>query len=340
VVFGTPVNGDDPLNVLVPDFGPIPAASIPPVKKQKGGKKRAIPSGGRKQSAWDHIVEVTAQLGLVPVWRGFTLFLLEPRALFSSFAGARRMVWGRNISKLGFTRKLTGYLADTIELRSADPSIGRTRWARYPVVDGEPSSGILGDPNSPQPVVSRANRVTPSGRPDERVRVYPARGITDQKTLERLAQNVFEEVGRQEIKGELETDEVESFGSTTEADLLALQPGEPVTIEIALPVAVGSDGPRVPVQSSLQELSGQSVAERAAFLRGLGMSAQTAQRLAQAQEGIQLVSTFRAGHVNLKWSNETGVSVGFDFQNFIVARDAPEELGLQPKVTSPAEIEQ
>lgn len=346
VVFGTPTDPADPLNVLTPDFGPTPSGIMPRLRRSKKGKVARATAKVSNQSVWDHLTDVVLRLGLVPVLRGFTLYLLEPRVLFADLTGSRRMVWGRNVKTLRFARKLGGAKSDTIEVRSPDPTIGRTRWARYPVLKGEPSSGILGQPGSPQPTTTRASNIGPTGKADETVRVMSVPAVSDLATLERVAENVFNEIGRQEIEGELETDDLDSFESPEELDLLRLLPGEPVQVLVASPIE--SAGPLSPAvaketrsSSNLQELQAQSVAARTDYLTGLGLNRQTAERLAVAQEKVRLVSTFRASRVSLMWDVEDGVSVGIQFYNFIVVREAPkdalgnrEQPGIDAKATA------
>lgn len=330
VQYGTPIDPNDPLAVLVPDFGPIPSGATPKILKARKGKQKKTNKKQHDQSLWDHITDLTLRMGLVPCFRSFTLFLLEPRVAFSDLTNARRMVWGRNINKLRFCRKLGGIVkSDTIEVRCPDPTIGRTRWARHPVLKNEPKSGILGKPGSPQPVTSRANNVGPNGVCDESVKVLSVKGVSDLSVLERIAENAFNEICRQEIEGTFETDDIDSFESVSEGDLLLLQPGDAVQVLIAPPAEVSTPGRAVEAArpgagtSSLQALQAQSVAERARYLEGLGISKKTAQRLAVAQEKTRLISSFRAGKVYLTWSNEDGVAVGCDFYNFVVVRDAP-----------------
>jgi hypothetical protein len=233
-----------------------------------------------------------------------------------------------------------GVQADSVEVRSADPTIGRTRWARYPVGVGEPSSGILGKAGSPQPVTSRPSAVSPNGTPLTRVQTVSVRSVSDLATLERIAENVFNEIGRQEIEGSLETDEIDSFETEEEADLLKLQPGEPLQVLVAQPREVTS-ATQAPVASkpsdatsNLQQLQAQSVAARTDYLVSLGVNRETADRLAIAQEKTRLISTFRVSHVGLSWDAEDGVSMAIDFGNFIVVRDAPQDAngrGVVPK---------
>jgi hypothetical protein len=331
VKFGTPVDPKDPLAVLTPDFGPTPSGIMPKSAKSRKGKQVKARAKVLNQSVWDHITDVVLRMGLVPVLRGFTLFLLEPRVVFADLTSSRRMVWGRNIKALRIARKLGGVKCDTIEVRSPDPTIGRTRWARYPVLQGEPSSGILGDPKSPQPTTTRANNIGPTGKADETVRVMSVPGVSDLKTLERVAENVFNEIGRQEIEGELETDDLDSFESQDEADLLKLLPGEAIQVLVASPIESAPPGQQSPAgkavrgTSSLQELQAQSISARASYLQGLGMSAETAQRLAIAQEQIRLVSTFRVQKVSITWDIEDGVALVVGYSNWVIVRESPQD---------------
>lgn len=361
VLYGDPPLPGDPLAELQAlELGPVPADSLSEVVKPKKGKQKKAPrQTDEKESIWDHIVGVCARMGLVPIIRGFTLFITEPQNLLGTQLNTRTMVWGRNVSELEFARKLGGDSGPppTIEVRSYDPAIGRARWARYPVLDGEPRSGILGKANSPQPVVSRAAKVSPSGEPEEQVQVYRQRaGISDLSTLERIARNTFEQVARQEIEGNFKTKEITSltlerkgFGgvevvSSTEGDLLDLMPGDPITIDVDIEaVASGllsaptAKKPSDTYSTPLQEWVGRSVAQRAQHLENLGFTPVMAARLAAIQENVPLANTFRVGSVNIDWDVDEGITIGSDFYNYIVIRENPNEAD-QGKPVPPSNL--
>ena len=141
------------------------------------------------------------------------------------------------------------------------------------------------------------------------------------------------------IEGSIETDEVESFDSVVEADLLDLWPGDPMEVLVAKPTSIdqpqpdagigginplASDPPPANLSSELQRLNALSVAERKRYLEGLGFSESAAQRLAEVQEQARLTSIFRIGHVNLKYSTEDGIEIDADFHNYIYVREDPE----------------
>jgi len=347
VFFGTPLDSADPLrgDFDIVKRGPIPSKSMPRTAKSRKGKNaKAKRAGDEKMKVWDHIAQVVQKLGYVPVLRGFSLFIMEPRTLFQNVAFGRKMVYGNNVKHLEFARKLGGISATppTIEIRCPDPEIGRTRWARHPVLENEPDSGILGVTD---PVITRANKVSPNGTGSETVQIHQVRSINDVEVLKRIARNLFEEIGRQEIEGNFKTDEIESFKSKREADLLDLQAGDPVTILVAPPSVVSSAdvNPLVSVKPSdtstnLQKLAILSVAARIDFLKAKGFSEITAKRLAIAQEQIPLANTFRANNVNIDWDNEDGVSIETDFYNFIVIRESEEEVPAEATGRTAADL--
>ncbi len=339
VRFGWPNDPDDPLNTIIEDptgplpvtapgdeESPIPVDASPRTRKsRKGQARKSTRRGNDRESVWDHVLKVCVNSGLVPVVRGFTLYVLPPRTVFTGVSNKRIMVWGLNLKRLEFARKLGGLKTPSIEVRCSDPDIGRTRWARFPVLKGEPTSGIIGKAGSPQPTISRANNVSPSGEADEEFRVLTVRGVNDQKRLETIARNAYETISRQEIEGAFETDDLDSFDSREEADLLDLYPGDPVELAVARPATVrrGQGAAEQPsdVSSEYQRAVQQNVAERASYLQSLGFSAETAQRLAQAQEQVRLTRDFRAKHVNISFDVDDGVKIESDFENYIYVRD-------------------
>lgn len=325
VKLGTPIGRGETQSVQEPMGALRPIDVMPQQLKTRKGKVAQATTKSEKQTVWDHINDVCLRLGLVPIMRGFTLYLTEPRLQYRDLEGATRMVYGRNVKHLELLRKMEGITTDTIEVRCPDRSIGRVLWARYPVLNGEPKSGILGKSGSPQPVTSRASKVSPNGTGHEVVRVLTVRGVASLATLERIAEATFHEVGRQEIQGNFSTDEIESWGSKLEGDLLDLYPGQPVTVLVEQQPQQRDNGQGA---STYQELASLSVAGRQKYLEGLRISPESARRLAVAQEQVYMTSTFRAGFVTIRWSAEEGVSIECDFYNFVVVREDPDGGGI------------
>lgn len=329
---------------LQPSESPVPGEKLP--EKRQGKKRKRQARRSKKESLYDHVIIACNKLGLVPVFRGFSLWIVQPRGLTTlgtSQPLIRRMVWGRNLANLKFARKLTGVTVPTIEVRSPDPTIGRTRWARHPVAQGEPTSGIIGQPGSPQPTRSRESKVGPGGKPDEDVLVQSVQGVSDLATLEDIARGAYEQIARQEIEATFETYDLESFDRPFELDLLRLNPGDPVAILVAPEndqAPTGEDtGSVQPSTSVLQELTAQSVERRADYLRGIGYSPENAKRIATVQEKIGLANTFRVSYANFTWSSDDGLKIEATLQNYIAVREDEDEAELASFVAEAEQLE-
>ncbi len=331
---------------------PIPSELMPRARKARKGKSaRKVRSGNQEMSVWDHVTDVTVSLGFVPIFDGFELHISEPRTFFANSDNKRTMVYGQNLDNLELARKLSGLKVPTIEVRCYDPQIGRTRWARAPVVAGKPSSGIY-TPTDKPPRAGRANEVSPAGTAQDSIKVLAVKGVTNNAFLERIAQNSFDQIGRQEIEGNFSTIEITSWRSEEEGDLLNMRAGEPMEIlvdappsdsdqlpgnalaaaggAIAGPVAqaAAESSTNAPTTTSFQELTAMSIARRAEYLAGIGWNPVVAQRMSQAMDAVSFNSTFRVQDVVINWSSDTGLKIDCGFYNFIVVRERPDEQDL------------
>ena len=328
---------------------PTPSDVLPaPLKARKKKSSRKVRSGNQEMSVWDHITDVLVSLGFVPIFEGFEMHIAEPRTFYANANNKRTMVYGRNLANLKFARKMSGLKVPTIEVRCYDPTIGRMRWARAPVVAGQPSSGIY-TPTDKPPKAGRANDVTPAGTVQNTIKVLVVRGVMDNTFLERIAQSAFDEIGRQEIEGSFDTIEITSWESEEEGDLLNMKAGEPIEILIDSPpsgsdskvgTALGAIGGAVggpvgqaafdgttsaPTTTNVQELTAMSVSRRAEYLEGIGWNRNVAQRMSEAMESVAFNSTFRVQDVVIDWSANDGLKLQCGFFNFIVVRERPDE---------------
>ena len=291
-------------------------------RSRRGRNARSGRSGDQRMSLWDHITDACVALGVVPVVSGYEVHIVEPVTQYRT-QDVRRMVYGRNLSKLDFTRKLGGTKVPTIELRSYDPTVGRLRWARWPVRSGERAFGVLGVDAPPRAL--RANEMSPSGsRPDERVQTYVIKPSTDPSTMVRAARSMFEQIGRQEIEGSFETNDVSSWDIDTDesrsvkaADLLALKPGD------ALELLVSPQSERSPQDNATTPGGwiGMERAQRARFLMSLGMTRSVAENVSALQDVVATM-LFRVQASSITFDADEGVRVQCDFANFIEVREA------------------
>lgn len=299
----------------------------------RGGRQRQVRSGDQRMNLWDHVTEVCARAGLVPIFVDYELRIVNPRTFYASGSRARRMVYGRNLLHLEFTRKIGGVQVPTIEVRSYDPTIGRTRWARYPVAEGQPASGIIGVSDPPRP--GRPNVPLVSGHnPTERIATYLVDAVSDPATLQGVARSVFEQVGRQEIEGNCETDSPYTVDSLADdPDLLNVDSGSAIELLVTRAVHTST----VAEGLSATEIADLTREARVDYLERLGWTRRVAERFAELQESTAFQTIFRVQNARISFSNTDGLRIAIDFVNYITARDesrsdrqADQELGPGP----------
>lgn len=308
------------------DAAPTLESSLPASRRsRRGGRSRRARSGGENMTVWDHIVETCSQVGIVPLFVDNQLQIIPPRTFYTGDR-ARVMVYGRNIKSLTFTRKMGGTKVPTVEIRSYDPSIGRVRWARYPVAAGV-ASGVFGETDPPR--ASRASSVSPSGVADDKILTFN-RQTTDPVVMEQTAEQIWHEIGRKEIEGTFTTSDIAAWirpEDTSEpiqpqeqevGDLLSMKAGD------AVEMLVASVGPstREPIASS-NELESMAQEARAQYLQRLGWSREVAVRFARLQDAASFQTVFRVQHVELGFDMDTGFTVSADFINFLEVRETP-----------------
>jgi hypothetical protein len=317
VVYGRPGSTN-------PGIAPTPADSAPTTTRARRGRAlRQRRSGDQQQTIWDHITEACARVGLVPIIYDYELHICEPRTFYVGEDVPRRMVYGRNLKHLEFTRKLGGNRVPTIEVRCFQPSSGRTAWARWPCPEGSPRYGTLGI-NDPPRTPTRPNTPGVSGHdPSERIQTYVVRGVEDGETLLGVARNIFEQTGRQEIEGNLETDDVASVESDDPADLLNLDNGDGV--ELLVSASQDVEGGTGMTAAQIAALTREA---RTDYYRALGWPSATAERFAALQDATANQTIFRAQNIRLQWDAEQGFNAVVDFINFITAREERDAVPL------------
>lgn len=311
---------------------PTPGNAVPRSRRsRRGGGSRRARQGGQRLSLWDHITETCTQVGAVPVFEDNELRIIQPRTFYENRDVARRMVYGRNLESLSFTRKLGGTKVPTIEVRAYDPALGRTRWARYPVPGSAPRSGVFGQTDPPRP--ARANEVPPSGQnPDDRILTFTLDGITDPDTLARAAESIWHQVGRQELEGKIKTYDPASWEMPFEGvDLLRLRPGDALELLVASPET--AELSRGTTLASATEIRGLQREARAQYLQSIGWSRRVAERFAELQDATAFQTIFRSQNLRISWDVDDGLSVEIDFVNFLEIRELGQE---QPREGSPS----
>lgn len=233
----------------------------------------------------------------------------QPRKVGSEELRIRRLVYGRDLSSMKFERKFSGVTVPTIECVSIDTS-SRERGRKKLVIA-----------RWPKDKKAATSKVDPSGTQTEKdVLRIPVPGIRSQERLERIAQDIYEEVGRGEQGGSAETKSLASYGGDNEdADMLRLRPGD--AVEFLVDASSLQSIP--PPVSELTDHARRSFEEevRAVTARVGNLNLARVLVASARNSVVELTRFFRVNNVRLVWDAATGAQVSFDFQNYVESRN-------------------
>lgn len=330
---------------------PSPATvdGVTRVRLGADGKRNPMssPEGpGDKIGFWDLITKYCTLVGAVPFFVGKDIRVRPLRSLYAQvnfdpsnptpFArgqprtlkldgkteklNIRRFVYGRDLLSVKFGRKYHGQKTPIIEVVSIDTSskqrgLGKMIIARWPDNTGAAPKR--------DKFIARAAKtsVAPSGQVSQTdVLRFPIPGIKSKVVLQRIAQNLYEEIGRNELGGSASTKDFSSFNTDQDQDpdLLTLAPGDAVQFVVDKRVLSS----RNPAVSELISQSRQSFGDVVADLtKRLGDANLARVLVATARNSVvELQDTFRAKNVKYTLSDGGAVGLDFDFENYIEVR--------------------
>lgn len=270
-------------------------------------------SGG---SVWDHLNDVVGCIGLTMWMDGTTLVIQGARSLNTkdvrgraddpfqsrSLPGGqelkvRRFIYGRNIEELHVARSYTAHSPKNIEVRSYLPGGKKTIVGRFPLKEDRIAHSLPG-----------------IAQPDQKWVVYRVSGLTDEKQARLVAQNIYEQVGRNEFNVEIKTKNLGSYGAEgLDPDLLDMRVGDP------LEILVNRDEEEQSTMTRLEKVLAMQ-GPSAAYLQKLGMSREFADAYAKAYSDASFLTIFRTKQIKAQWSVDSGVSLSIVCVNYLEAR--------------------
>jgi hypothetical protein len=301
----------------------------------KGANSSA--AGGHNLSFWDLIINYCFLCGAVPYFRARKLLVRPARSLYENvyptqfetsmqeLATAalihqsdvkkprryRTMVFGRNIKVLEYSRKYSGFKPRVIKvvcLDTSSPKRGKQKLieAQWPTKEKLKAMAK-----------ATGTSLTPDGNAAmSDILTIPVHGINDKKRLLAIAHDIYEEIGRGEMGGMIETDDLASFGGDNQSpDLVRVRPGD--TVEV-LPDVRQLESKLPLVHQYTDDQRRDFEAAVADMAKRLG-DARLARAVVATSRSWELQRFWRVSNVKLHWSDK-GVSVAFDFQNYVEAR--------------------
>lgn len=279
-------------------------------KSELSGKKNTR----KDESYWDVIQDVVRRAGLIAYVELDKLVISKPRVLFDKSA-AKKFVYGKNLKSLEFKRKLGRRKNFNIVVRSMSVETKEVLEARIPSEATEAWAKETGISNIEIKIPELDAEGVAKPEADLKAAPYIAFLIPDVVNKDHLievGQQIYEEIGRQEIEGTFETDEMRTSWNTTndgqsvpqEFNILNLRNGTPVQVEID--------------QGDLKGINKfNKPKDRERFLLQRGYSQKAAAALAETLSNPRMNGPMYARSVSYTLDQESGFSCSVSFINFI-----------------------
>lgn len=309
---------------------PALKTALSPTAYPPGVGPSASKNGDSKLSVWDYLTDVTKSVGLNIRFEGTRILIQRPRALYNRrfppraedpFQGRvlprlgsidhRLMIYGQNILEMTWHREFAKYQPLNVEIRSYNPRRKKTLIARFPQVD------------------KRTKRLNPGESSDRKFEVVSIPGIQDEAVLRSIAQQLYEVLGRNELRVTVLTKNLGSYGGgNLDPDLLDAKVGD------AVDVVVQRGNLEFDDQNTVTTIQGELSRRPSEFLRELGFPADFADAYAEAVNDMSFPSTFRMKEIHIDWDKTSGgVQIDFDATNYLEVRadaELPEGEEQQP----------
>lgn len=232
------------------------------------------------------------------------------------------LMWGSNIKSIEFKRKLGAIKSPVVLALSHDPfgkgKNGQTLWATYPpnafkrliqLAEAAPGLQVQG---------IRATAVDPQGKlykAEFKTYVFPH--VKSQKALQRIAEGIYHEIGRQALAGKLKTFEFSvSNKKSGYTDVLSLRSGDTIELQVKPTTIDPPDG-----IDELSFIRTAPISRAVTYLIGLGYDEMVANNLASAIKNPFFTIDYKIKNLVFEYDIDTGLSIEAEFCNYIVQRD-------------------
>lgn len=265
----------------------------------------------------------------------------------------RRLVYGRDIEQLSFERKFNGFTPRIIRCESIDTGgkqrgMGKYLSAEWPkqVHQRAPVLGEAGGDagtfatagaghSGGTSTEAGASGQAADGSITEKLTLkIPCPGVKDKATLLRIAQDLFEELGRGEMGGSCSTRNLASFGAgNQDPDLLRLRPGDAIEFKVDS-ASLSSRSPAISEITNQARMGDDELIGELALRLGDENLARVIVATARSSVAT-LHDFFRVATVKFDWDAAKGIGISFDYQNYVESRHAVTPITLPGKKKPP-----
>lgn len=249
-----------------------------------------------KSTWWDVMYRMAQQEGFILFVDGLDVVLTAPHVLHKFRAGllgetperpVYEFAWGRNLKSLELQRHLGKERTPMIEVRSYDERTRRTLAGRYPANGETAPTGV--------------------GTERDQVHVYQMHGVTQERTLKRIARTVYELLAKGEQTLSCGTDDLADLNGS---NVLAMRAGDALTVKIDI--------------FNAEELMPLPEATRELRLRAAGFEPQVARYVAHNMDVVdQMRGPWRVKEVTFDYSVTDGITINVQGNEYV--KVPPEE---------------
>jgi len=266
----------------------------------------------KNETYWDIIQDLARRAGLIIYMELDKLKITKPNALYDPDE-LKQFVWGKNLRTLSFKRKLGRMKNFNVGVRSLNIEKKEVLEAIIPADASLSWSLTNGVPRKTVTIT----KLLPNGDKEEKnapVIMFRIPDIANKEALVAIGESLFEELGRQQIEGTLETNDM----CTIEGDVggSALIPNKRgvefdiTKIRNATPIEISIDQDDISAISKLK-----SQAERRKYLLARCYEPLTAEVFSKTMG--KFGTKFYTRAVDFKFDGTNGFSMSLDFINFI-----------------------
>lgn len=290
----------------------------------------------QKLSTWDYLTDVCRAIGHSIYVDGTRIIIQRVRSLMADqlikrkddpFLGRlvdgeqfayRRMIYGSNLLAMRPKRSFQRHVPTNIECRCFSPERKTVLVARFPLPKDRQYFALPGDTT-----------------PDAKWSVRDVSGVSDEKTLRAVAQEIYEQESRNEILVELKTRALASFGGDNlDPDLLDLKFGDVVEV-----LRRRTNDESSTTSNVERVLTAQARASE--FMRALGYGEEFADAYAKAYSDAGFVTQYRVRQARFDWKTagdlgtDGGVQTSLMVVNYVQVRaDKALPAGEEPSTTA------
>jgi hypothetical protein len=231
----------------------------------------------------------------------------QPRTVAGRSYPNRVFIFGSNLDEMRIKREFRRHPAANVEARCYVAEKKTVLVARYPRVSSQVSSQQ-----------SQIRALPGNTQPDQKWVVIEVAGIKDTPTLNKVAQEYYEQIGRQELGVTWKTANLSSFGGgNTDPDVLDMQFGDTFEFFVDRQQASGSTLNNIETFLTASQKAQQ-------FMQQLGFADDFAKAYAQAYTDANFQYAFRMHTMTVHWSNDEGCTLSGTGVNYVEVRAGPQ----------------